>query len=309
MYIANATGCSSIYGGSVPSTPYSIPWASSLFEDNAEYGYGMLRTYDKLHARALKELESNKVAANLYKFVKDNENDYEKINAVLDEAKKYVSSDLVNYLTPKSVWTIGGDGWAYDIGFGGLDHVLSSNKKVRIMVLDTEVYSNTGGQSSKSTHIGAVAEFADMGKDTYKKDLFKICMGYPNVYVGQISLGANMMQAIKTIKEAEEHDGPSIILAYSPCIEQGIKGGMGNSINEEKLAVMCGYVTLMRYFDGELHIDSAEPNFEKYDDFLRNEVRYNALILKDKEKADVLLEKNKNAAKERYEYYKNLLNK
>ena len=177
------------------------------------------------------------------------------------------------------------------------------------MVLDTEVYSNTGGQSSKSTHIGAVAEFADMGKDTYKKDLFKICMGYPNVYVGQISLGANMMQAIKTIKEAEEHDGPSIILAYSPCIEQGIKGGMGNSINEEKLAVMCGYVTLMRYFDGVLHIDSAEPDFEKYDDFLRNEVRYNALILKDKEKADVLLEKNKNAAKERYEYYKNLLNK
>ena len=309
LVIANATGCSSIYGASCPSMPYNVSWGSSLFEDNAEYGYGMLRTYDKLHARALKKLEANKAAANLYKFVKDNENDYEKINAVLDEAKKYVSSDLVNYLTPKSVWTIGGDGWAYDIGFGGLDHVLSSNKKVRVMVLDTEVYSNTGGQSSKSTHIGAVAEFADMGKDTYKKDLFKICMGYPNVYVGQISLGANMMQAIKTIKEAEEHDGPSIILAYSPCIEQGIKGGMGNSINEEKLAVMCGYVTLMRYFDGELHIDSAEPNFEKYDDFLHNEVRYNALILKDKEKADVLLEKNKNAAKERYEYYKNLLNK
>lgn len=309
LVIANATGCSSIYGASCPSMPYNVSWGSSLFEDNAEYGYGMLRTYDKLHARALKELESNKAAANLYKFVKDNENDYEKINAVLDEAKKYVSSDLVNYLTPKSVWTIGGDGWAYDIGFGGLDHVLSSNKKVRIMVLDTEVYSNTGGQSSKSTHIGAVAEFADMGKDTYKKDLFKICMGYPNVYVGQISLGANMMQAIKTIKEAEEHDGPSIILAYSPCIEQGIKGGMSNSINEEKLAVMCGYVTLMRYFDGELHIDSAEPDFEKYDDFLRNEVRYNALILKDKEKADVLLEKNKNAAKERYEYYKKLLDK
>jgi len=174
-----------------------------------------------------------------------------------------------------------------------------------VLVLDTEVYSNTGGQASKSTNLGAVAEFANMGKKTSKKDLFRIAMSIPNCYVGSISLGANMFQAIKTFKEAEEHDGPSLVIAYCPCIEQGIKAGMGCSINEEKLAVECGYTMLMRYNPNEdkLYIDSKEPNFDKYEEFLDGEVRFNALKIKNKELANKLLTEQKENAKKRYQFY------
>ena len=218
---------------------------------------------------------------------------------------------LINYIPSRSVWCIGGDGWAYDIGFGGIDHVLSSNQNINILVLDTEVYSNTGGQASKSSRFGQVAQFADMGKETAKKDLFRIASSYPNCYVASISLGANMVQTIKAFKEAEEHDGPSIVIAYAPCIEQGIKGGMINSINEEKLAVECGYTMLMRYNpeDKVLTIDSREPDFNKYEEFLQNEVRYKSLYNKNKDAAKELLEMNKDDAINRYNYYKKLSEK
>ena len=211
----------------------------------------------------------------------------------------------------RSVWTLGGDGWAYDIGFGGIDHVLSSGENVNILVLDTEVYSNTGGQASKYSRIGQVAQFADNGKKTAKKDLFKIAMGYPNCYVANISLGSNFMQTIKAFKEAEEHNGPSIIIAYCPCIEQGIKGGMCNATSEQKLVVECGYTTLMRYnpVDEKLTIDSKEPDFDKFDTLLNNEVRYNSLVKKNPELAKEVLELNKQDAIKRYNYYKELANK
>ena len=211
--------------------------------------------------------------------------------------------DLKEYIPKKSVWAIGGDGWAYDIGYNGIDHILHSNENINILVLDTEVYSNTGGQASKSTKVGAVAEFADFGKKTSKKDLFKIAMCAPNAYVGSICLGANNVQAIKTLTEAENHNGPSIVICYCPCIEHGIKGGMCNSINEEKLAVECGYTLLMRYKDNKLYLDSKEPNFDKYEEFLNNEVRYNALKIKDNSLANKLLNIQINNAKERYNYY------
>jgi pyruvate-ferredoxin/flavodoxin oxidoreductase len=311
LVIANATGCSSIYGASCPNTPYKVSWGNSLFEDNAEYGFGILNTYDKLHERIFKELDDlgTKKATNLVKYIKENEKDSEKLEACKTELKKFVSPDLIDYVTPKSVWTIGGDGWAYDIGFGGLDHVLSSNKNVKVLVLDTEVYSNTGGQSSKSSHVGVVAQFANDGKKTPKKDLFKIAMNYPNIYVASISLGANMIQAINVIKEAEAHEGPAIVIAYAPCIEHGIKGGMTNSISEEKLAVDCGYLLLMRYFDNKLYLDSKEPDFDKYDEFLNNEVRYNSLKIKNKKMATELLNQNKSNAINRYNVYKELANK
>ena len=216
--------------------------------------------------------------------------------------------DLILYIPARSVWTLGGDGWAYDIGFGGIDHVLSSGENVNILVLDTEVYSNTGGQASKSSRIGQVAQFADMGKKTAKKDLFKIAMGYPNCYVANVSLGSNFMQTIKAFKEAEEHNGPSIIIAYCPCIEQGIKGGMINATNEQKLVVDCGYTSLMRYnpVEDKLYLDSREPDFSKYELFLNNEVRYNSLVKKNPEMAKEILELNKKEAMKRYEYYRKL---
>ncbi len=317
LVIANATGCSSIYGGMVPGAPYSIPWANSLFEDNAEFGFGLYQGYkyirEKIENIMLDNMrEVSEPTSELFKEWIENKNNYE---ATLDIYKKLSKEDdipeelieLKDYIKAPSVWTIGGDGWAYDIGFGGIDHVLSSNENVNILVLDTEVYSNTGGQASKSSHVGQVAEFANAGKKTYKKDLFRIAMSYPNVYVASISMGANPMQTIKAYKEAEEHDGPSIIIAYSPCIEQGIKPNMACATNEQKLGVECGYTILMRYKDGELFIDSKEPDFEKYDEFLNNEVRYKSLKLKNKEECDKLLELNKNRSKERYEYYKSLI--
>ena len=314
MVIANATGCSSIYGGSAPSTPYSIPWANSLFEDNAEFGYGMKLTYNKMHNRILNIINEtydavDKDIQKLYKKYLDNQNDFEITNEVkeklevLDIPKDL--KDIINYMPARSVFIVGGDGWAYDIGFGGIDHVLSSGENVNIIVLDTEVYSNTGGQASKSSRYGQVAEFANMGKRTNKKDLFKIAMNYPNCYVGNVSLGSNFMQTIKTFKEAEEHNGPSIVICYSPCIEQGIKGGMCNATNEQKLAVDSGYLTLMRYnpVEDKLYIDSREPDFTKYKDFLMNEVRYKSLVTKDPNLAKELLSQNIKYAKKKYEEY------
>ncbi len=320
LIIANATGCSSIYGGSVPSTPYSIPWANSLFEDNAEFGYGMLESYNTSRNRIKNIMLDNldkvtpEVKEQFNKWL-DNQEDFDITMEVKNELSKVKLprglKDLVDYLPARSVWTIGGDGWAYDIGFGGIDHVLSSGENVNILVLDTEVYSNTGGQASKSSRIGQVAQFADGGKKTAKKDLFKIAMGYPNCYVANVSFGSNFMQTINAFKEAEAHQGPSIIIAYCPCIEQGIKGGMGNSSQEQKLVVECGYTTLMRYNPetDQLKIDSREPDFDKYEDLLKNEVRYSSLAKKDPEGAKEMLELNKNDAKKRYQYYVELSKK
>ena len=321
MVIANATGCSSIYGGSAPSTPYSIPWANSLFEDNAEFGYGMRLTYNKMRDRIKSIIESSKDAVDeetkkLYDKYLSNINDYEITNDVRNQLiEKDIPKelkDIIDYMVAKSVFIIGGDGWAYDIGFGGIDHVLSSGENVNIIVLDTEVYSNTGGQMSKSSHYGQVAEFASKGKQTPKKDLFKIAMNYNNVYVGQVALGSNFMQTIKVFKEAEEHNGPSIIICYSPCQEQGIKGGMCNATSEQKLAVDCGYLTLMHYnpVEEKLYIDSREPDFTKYKDFLLNEVRYKSLINKSPEKAkEILLQNIKYAQKRHNDYVKLSTNK
>ncbi|MBR1416516.1 MAG: pyruvate:ferredoxin (flavodoxin) oxidoreductase [Bacilli bacterium] len=320
VVIANATGCSSIYGGSVPSTPYSVAWANSLFEDNAEFGYGIKLTYNKMHNRIV-DIINNSIDAvdkdikKLYKEYLDNQNDFDITLKISNELKdKDIPKDLKDllpYMPARSVFIVGGDGWAYDIGFGGIDHVLSSGENVNIIVLDTEVYSNTGGQMSKSSHYGQVAEFANMGKRSPKKDLFKIAMNYPNCYVGSVSLGSNFMQTIKTFKEAENHDGPSIVICYSPCVEQGIKGGMCNATNEQKLAVDCGYVTLMHYnpIEEKLYIDSREPDFSKYKDFLMNEVRYRSLVTKNPELAKELLAQNIKYAKKRYDDYINIANK
>ena len=318
LVIANATGCSSIYGGSFPSTPYSLPWANSLFEDNAEFGYGMLLNY-KLTRQRIKNImlaSINSVTSEIkesYQKWLDNSEDFELTLAIKKELDgQQIPKDLqelISYLPSRSVWTIGGDGWAYDIGYGGIDHVLSSGENINILVLDTEVYSNTGGQASKSSRFGQVAEFAGFGKKTSKKDLFKIAMNYPNCYVGNVSLGANFMQTIKTFKEAEEHQGPSIIIAYSPCIEHGIKGGLVNAVSQQKKAVDCGYITLMRYnpIDNKLIIDSREPNFEQYEEFLKSEGRYNSLLIKNPEKAKELLEINKLDAQKRYQTYQKIV--
>ena len=317
LVIANATGCSSIYGGSVPTTPYTIPWANSLFEDNAEFALGMHLSFQSKRNLIKKIMESEidnveDEVKELFKKFLANMNDF-KITMEIKNKLANVKipeklKSLLNYIPARTVLAIGGDGWAYDIGFGGLDHVLSTGENVKVLVLDTEVYSNTGGQASKASKLGAVAEFADFGKKTAKKDLFRIAMSYPNCYVASISLGANMMHSIKVMKEAMEHNGPAIIIAYSPCIEQGIKTGMSHSIEEEKLASEVGYTLLMRYNPEEdkLYMDNKEPNFNDYEKFLDNEVRYNALKIKDKELANELLSKQIENAKKRYAYYKEL---
>ncbi len=317
LVIANATGCSSIYGGSVPTTPYTIPWANSLFEDNAEFALGMHLSFQSKRAliKRIMETEMDHVSEpvkELFESFLNNFNDFK----ITMEIKNKLSSleipeklkSLLSYIPARTVLAIGGDGWAYDIGFGGLDHVLSTGENIKVLVLDTEVYSNTGGQASKASKLGAVAEFADFGKKTAKKDLFRMAMSIPNCYVASISLGANMMHSIKVMKEAMEHNGPAIIIAYSPCIEQGIKTGMSHSIEEEKLASEVGYTLLMRYnpVEKKLYMDNKEPNFDDYEKFLDNEVRYNALKIKDKELANELLSKQIENAKERYAYYKDL---
>ncbi len=317
LVIANATGCSSIYGGSVPSAPYTIPWANSLFEDNAEFALGIHISYKQKRERIKNIMNNsiNSVTLDIKKlFTKwlENIDNFEITNEVKNELiYKTIPKelkDLIDYIPARITWAIGGDGWAYDIGYGGLDHILHLNENIKVLVLDTECYSNTGGQASKATNLGAVAEFANFGKKTNKKDLFKIASMVPNCYVASISLGANMMQAIKAFNEADAHNGPAIIIAYCPCIEQGIKTGMGTSINQQKLAVECGYTILMRH-DGKTHIDSKEPNFDKYESFLDNEVRFNALKIKDENLANQLLKKQKENSILRYEYYKKVSEK
>ena len=313
LVIANATGCSSIYGGSAPRTPYSIPWASSLFEDNAEFGFGMLLSFNQKREHLKDALDKyyDSVSIGLksvFDRLKENFDNFDETIRIKDELSLIEDlpleiKKLLDYVPCRSVWTIGGDGWAYDIGFGGIDHVLSSNTKARMLVLDTEVYSNTGGQMSKSSQLGQVAEFANYGKNNYKKDLFRIAMSYPNCYVASISLGANPIQAIKAFKEAENHDGPSIIIAYAPCIEHGIKSGCSNK--EEKLVVEAGYTLLMRYNpeDNKLSLDSKEPNYEKLEELWDNETRFKALKIKDSNLAEELLSKQKVELKNRYEFF------
>ncbi len=306
LMIANATGCSSIYGASMPDMPYDLPWANSLFEDNAEFGYGMLMGYETARNRIRNYMESHE--DELFEKWLNNSNDYKITKEVyenIDYDKHLELKDLKNYITSRSIWAVGGDGWAYDIGFGGIDHVLSSGDNINILVLDTQVYSNTGGQSSKSTPKGAVAEFAATGKKNNKKDLARIAMSYPNVYVAQVSLGANMMQVIKAFDEANKHNGPSIIIAYTPCISHGIKGGMGQSVNMEALATKCGYFPTFRY-NGDLTLDSKNPDFGLYDEFLNKQSRYTMLKAVNPEKAQELLEENKENAIKRFEYYQNL---
>ncbi len=317
LVIANATGCSSIYGGSIPATSYSIPWANSLFEDNAEFGYGIALA-DKLHKEKIRKIiynnikavpaEYKEIVSSYYKHC-----DYES-SCLLYESVKNIKlrelTEMKEFIKTKSFWIVGGDGWAYDIGYNGLDHVLSNKENVNILVLDTEVYSNTGGQSSKSSKVGSVAKFTSTGKTVAKKDLAKIALTYPHVYVGAISLGANPMQAIKTLTEAKNYDGPSLIIAYAPCIAQGLKVGMGDSIGEEKRATEAGYFPIFRFNPEtkEFSLDS-KADFSKYNDFLEGETRYSSLAKVNKDEKLNLYEQNQNNAKSRYEYYESLVNK
>ena len=331
MYISNATGCSSIWGNSSPSTPYTVnakgqgpAWDNSLFEDNAEFGYGMLLAQnairDRLKKQVEKLVEDNKDAAvveaakeylDTFSIGATNGTATEKLVAALAGKTDEVSKDLLkhkDFLGKKSQWIFGGDGWAYDIGFGGLDHVLASGKDINVMVFDTEVYSNTGGQSSKATPTGAVAQFAAGGKETKKKDLAGIAMSYGYVYVAHIAMGADMAQTVKAISEAEAYPGPSLIIAYSPCINHGIKKGMAKAQTEEKLAVEAGYWNNFRFNplggDKKFSLDSKEPKFESYQEFLQGEVRYLSLALKNPERAKLLDETNEKEARERYEKLK-----
>lgn len=317
IVISNATGCSSIYGGSLPSLPYKVPWASSLFEDNAEFGYGLYMSY-KTKREIIKDLMYetkdivNKEVKDIYKTWIDNMEDFEITSQVKKELENHEIpselKDLLPYIPSRTVWIVGGDGWAYDIGYGGLDHILHSNENVNILVLDTEVYSNTGGQTSKSTKYASVAEFSSNGKKTNKKDLFRIAMSIPNVYVASISMGANMNQTLRAFKEAYEHNGPSLIIAYSPCISHGITGGLRNSLDEEKLLVESGYNILMRYnpVNNNLSIDSKEPDFSKYEIIFEKELRYKNLKKANPKAYEELYTLNIDSAKERYEYYKKL---
>ena len=308
LIIANATGCSSIYGGDITNLPYKTPWASSLFEDNAEFGFGMLLGYESNKEQVRKYMLKNK--NELFDKWLNNSNNYEitkEIEEKIDYEKHPKLRELKNYISHKNIWAVGGDGWAYDIGFGGIDHILSSNSNINILVLNTESYSNTGGQMSKASPKGAVLEFASLGKKTYKKDLAKISMSYPNTYVAQINLGANMNQAIKAINEANNHNGPSIIIAYCPCIAHGIKKGMCESINIEKLATKCGYFPIFRY-DEKFMLDSKTPDFDLYEKFLNSQNRFTMLSKVNKEKANTLLKENKENAIKRFEYYKSLEN-
>ena len=336
MYIANATGCSSIWGNSSPSTPYTVDakgrgpaWCNSLFEDNAEFGYGMLLAQntirERLKVKVEKLAESGdnadvKAAASKYL---DTFNIGAENGAATDELVAALEAcgcgcpereELLkekDFLAKKSQWIFGGDGWAYDIGFGGVDHVLASGKDINIMVFDTEVYSNTGGQSSKATKTGATAQFAAGGKETKKKDLAGIAMSYGYVYVAQIAMGADFNQTVKAISEAEAYPGPSLIIAYAPCINHGIKKGMSKAQTEEQLAVECGYWNNFRYNPAaegnKFTLDSKEPKGEEYQAFLDGEVRYNALKRANPEKAAKLFAQNEKEAMERYAYLKKLV--
>ncbi|MGN0333956.1 MAG: pyruvate:ferredoxin (flavodoxin) oxidoreductase, partial [Lachnospiraceae bacterium] len=334
MYIANATGCSSIWGNSSPSTPYTVTpegkgpaWGNSLFEDNAEYGYGMLLAQKAIRKRLKEEVETVAASDAASAEVKAACQEYldtfgcgvsngaatDKLVAALDGCDCDVCRDIVknkDFLAKKSQWIFGGDGWAYDIGFGGVDHVLASGEDINIMVFDTEVYSNTGGQSSKATKTGAVAQFAAGGKEVKKKDLAGIAMSYGYVYVAQIAMGADYNQTVKAISEAEAYPGPSLIIAYAPCINHGIKKGMSKAQTEEKLAVQCGYWNNFRFNPAaegaKFTLDSKEPTGD-YQEFLDGEVRYNSLKRANPEKAARLFAQNEAEAKDRYEYLKKLV--
>ena len=338
MYIANATGCSSIWGGSAPATPYTTnakgqgpAWANSLFEDNAEFGLGMftgqntLREQTKEKVVALAESTDNadvKAAAaeylDTYADGSKNGAATDKLVAALeacgcDAAKEILAKK--EFLSKKSQWIFGGDGWAYDIGFGGVDHVLASGEDVNVFVFDTEVYSNTGGQASKSTNLGAIAQFQAAGKGTKKKDLAAIAMSYGYVYVAQIAMGADYNQTVKAIAEAEAYPGPSLVIGYAPCINHGIKGGMKIAQTEEKKAVTSGYWNLFRFnpalaAEGKnpFHLDSKAPTTE-YEDFIMGEVRYNALSRQNPERAKELFAEAKANAEAKYNRLKEMSDK
>lgn len=336
MYIANATGCSSIWGGSSPAVPYTLDrngkgpaWQNSLFENNAEFGYGMFIAQKHIQnslIETVKSIKSITLDENLKNLCQDyldtlddgfknqisSDNLIEKLKESLDKnddlsilVKKIL--DRKEYLSKKSIWLFGGDGWAYDIGFGGLDHILASGENINILVFDTESYSNTGGQVSKATPMGAVAEFASMGKSTRKKDLAAIAMTYEYVYVAQVAMGADYNQCIKAFCEAESYNGPSLIIAYSPCVSHGIKNGMGFSKDEEKKAVASGYWNLFR-FDPRLSKEGKNPFIldskkciENYKNFIKNEIRYTILQKEYPEMAENLFERAESLSKIKHE--------
>ena len=336
MMIANATGCSSIYGGSAPSTPYcqhkesgqGPAWANSLFEDNAEYGFGMATGINKMRERILRKMksingevsaETKAVMAEWIEGVNDREKSKgatQKLIPLLEKEKAPVAKEILalkQYLAKKSAWIFGGDGWAYDIGYGGLDHVIATGEDVNILVMDTEVYSNTGGQASKATPVGAVAKFATSGMKTRKKDLGLMAMTYGYVYIAQVAMGSSQSQFFKALKEAEAYPGPSIIIAYSPCINHGLLAGMGKTQEESKLAVEAGYWHLYRYnpqleAEGKnpFILDSKEPDWTKFQTFLKGEVRYTSLMKSFPEQADTLDKIAEENARWRYKNYKRL---
>jgi len=332
MSVANATGCSSIYGGSAPSTPYCAgkdgrgpAWANSLFEDNAEYGLGMAIGAGQMRTRIARYMTENmgnvkpetKTAFEAWLEAKENGEKTLAVSAkvieVLGKESHGIAKEILtlkDYLPKRSNWIFGGDGWAYDIGYGGLDHVLASGQDVNVLVLDTEVYSNTGGQASKSTPVGAVAKFAASGKRIRKKDLGMMAMSYGYVYVAQVSMGANQNQYFKALKEAEAYPGPSLIIAYSPCINHGLRGGMGKSQEEAKKAVESGYWHLYRYNpmleeEGKnpFVLDSKEPEWDHFQNYLMGEVRYSSLLKSFPEAADELFKAAEENAKWRYKSY------
>lgn len=334
MMIANATGCSSIYGGSFPATPYTTniegkgpAWANSLFEDNAEFGFGMKIATEFQRSKIAKlmeqglETEENARVKDLFKLWLENRNSgsvtkkvAKELLPLLEQSNTEVAKgilELQDHMVKKSQWIIGGDGWAYDIGFGGLDHVIANNEDVNILILDTEVYSNTGGQSSKSSQTASVAKFTAGGKTGKKKDLAAIAMSYGHVYVASVSHGYSQAQLLKAMKEAESYNGPSIIIAYSPCIAHGLKSGMGKSNTQSKLAVECGYWTTFRYDPRLVEegknpfiIDSKEPNWEIYEDHLMTETRYASLKAMHPEIASELFQLNKKESQRRFSMYK-----
>jgi len=336
MIVANATGCSSIYGGSAPSTPYcankdgkGVAWANSLFEDNAEYGLGIASGVNKLRERVkryMQQLLNENINAQTKEAIQawlDNFNNSattKEVSAKVAEMLKKENHPLCKellaleqYFVKPSVWIIGGDGWAYDIGYGGLDHVIASGENVNILVLDTEVYSNTGGQASKASPLAAVAKFAASGKRIRKKDLGLIATTYGYVYVAQVSMGASQSQYLKAIREAEAYHGPSIIIAYAPCINHGLHNGMGKSQEEAKLAVECGYWTLYRYNpelekqgQNPFQIDSKEPDWSKFQAYLNSEVRFTSLKKTFPQDAEILFKEAEENAKWRYNQYRRL---
>jgi pyruvate-ferredoxin/flavodoxin oxidoreductase len=332
--VANATGCSSIYSGSIPSTPYTTnekgqgpAWANSLFEDFCEFGLGMDLANQKMRARLVRLMTeaqdcnccSDELKALFREWIEKKDNAAETkvlaekirpmVNACSCDTCKEIAS-LDHYLVKRSQWIIGGDGASYDIGYGGLDHVIASGKDVNILVLDTEVYSNTGGQSSKSTPLGAIAKFAAAGKRVRKKDLGMIATTYGYVYVAQIAMGANQAQTLKALKEAEAYPGPSLVIAYAPCINHGLRKGMGKAQAEQAAAVECGYWHLWRFnpaleAEGKnpFMLDSKEPQWDKFQDFLMGEVRFNSVKKMYPAEADELFASCQEMAKKRYQSY------